>query len=282
MLNQPVKRLVDQPKFVFSQHSLQDYADCPRRFWLRYLEQLAWPAPPVEPLEEYERHRLLGEQFHRLAQQALVGIDLSLLEKVADRDPLLSLWWKNFVQLYSTVNAGKVKKVEFSLSLPIKQYRLFARFDFIQLNTDPLRWIIWDWKTGEKVPKVTHLAQRWQTRVYRYVLVEAGKNIFGIESPKPQEVEMIYWFAGAPEKSVRLPYSREQFEKDRQDILQLIDWIEQDDVFPPTTDEKRCRFCVYRSLCDRGLAGNLLDWEEEEEEPQTLSFDFDQVAEIHF
>jgi len=30
--------------FTFSQSSLQDYYDCPRRFELRYLSRLIWPA----------------------------------------------------------------------------------------------------------------------------------------------------------------------------------------------------------------------------------------------
>lgn len=281
MLNQPVKRLKDQQSFVFSQHSLQDYADCPRRFWLRYLEQLAWPAPPAEPLEEYERHRLLGEQFHRLAHQALLGIDFQLLAKIAESDSLLLTWWENFERLFPSLVTGS-RKMEFSLSVPIKQYRLFARFDMIQKWKDPVRWVIWDWKTGDKSPRLNSLLQRWQTRVYRYVLVEAGSSIFGEESPKPEDVEMVYWFAGAPEKSVRMPYSREQFEKDREDIFQLLEWIEQDEEFLPTLEEKRCRFCVYRSFCSRGFAGNIQDWEEEEEVPEFPVLNFDQVSEIHF
>ena len=31
-------------QFAFSQSSLQDYADCPRRFQLRYLDKLIYPA----------------------------------------------------------------------------------------------------------------------------------------------------------------------------------------------------------------------------------------------
>ena len=35
--------------FHFSQGSLQDYVDCQRRFQLRYLMKLAWPAVDAEP-----------------------------------------------------------------------------------------------------------------------------------------------------------------------------------------------------------------------------------------
>ena len=41
--------------FRFSQSSLQDYVDCRRRFQLRYLQNLAWPALQSEPALENER-----------------------------------------------------------------------------------------------------------------------------------------------------------------------------------------------------------------------------------
>ncbi|NCT22292.1 PD-(D/E)XK nuclease family protein, partial [bacterium] len=62
-----------QSPFTFSQSSLQDYADCPRRFQLRYIEQLAWPAVETEPALENERRQQEGLLFHRLAQQHLIG-----------------------------------------------------------------------------------------------------------------------------------------------------------------------------------------------------------------
>ena len=43
--------------FIFSQSSLQYYFDCPRRFQLRYIEHLAWPAVETEPVLENERRQ---------------------------------------------------------------------------------------------------------------------------------------------------------------------------------------------------------------------------------
>ena len=43
------------PGFQFSQRSLQDYVDCRRRFELRYLQNLAWPAVEAEPHLEQEK-----------------------------------------------------------------------------------------------------------------------------------------------------------------------------------------------------------------------------------
>ena len=42
--------------FQFSPSSLQDFNDCPRRFQLKYLENLSWPAPSAEPALEYEEY----------------------------------------------------------------------------------------------------------------------------------------------------------------------------------------------------------------------------------
>jgi|GEM_PF-63130 len=63
------------PAFTFSQSSLQAYEDCPRRFWLAYVEQLPWPAVEASPVQEHEALMRQGEHFHRLVQRAEIGID---------------------------------------------------------------------------------------------------------------------------------------------------------------------------------------------------------------
>ena len=86
-------------RFEFSQTSLQDYADCRRRFQLRYLQRVAWPAIQAEPVRENERHIQRGERFHRLAQQYLVGMPEARLTRMAeaDEDENLQRWWQNFL-----------------------------------------------------------------------------------------------------------------------------------------------------------------------------------------
>ena len=55
--------------FSFNQSSLQDYLDCQRRFELRYLLRLSWPAVEIEPALENERFLRRGSIFHRLVHQ---------------------------------------------------------------------------------------------------------------------------------------------------------------------------------------------------------------------
>jgi hypothetical protein len=45
---------------------------------------------------------------------------------------------------------------------------------------------------------------------------------------------------------------------------------------------RQCRFCNYRSLCDRGVkAGFLVDLERDLE-PEEIEIDLEQIAEIEF
>ena len=63
-------RLIEN--FQFSQANLQDFVDCRRRFQLRYLQHIAWPAIESEPVLENERFLQQGARFHRMIQQHLL------------------------------------------------------------------------------------------------------------------------------------------------------------------------------------------------------------------
>jgi hypothetical protein len=53
--------------------------------------------------------------------------------------------------------------------------------------------------------------------------------------------------------------------------------------FPLTLDEKKCVFCEYRSLCNRGTrAGNWQDADDEPAPSQGLDLPFEQIGEIEF
>ncbi len=93
--------------FQFSQANLQDYVDCRRRFQLRYLLELAWPAPAAEPADEYEAHVRDGEAFHRLIHQHQLGLPAELLTAQAEAEAMveaevepvshLATWWQDYL-----------------------------------------------------------------------------------------------------------------------------------------------------------------------------------------
>jgi CRISPR/Cas system-associated exonuclease Cas4 (RecB family) len=274
--------------FLFSQASLQDYTDCPRRFQLRYLWELAWPAIAAEPADEFEARIAQGETFHRMVQRQVLDIGYSV-DAASLEEPLAS-WWANYLE-HPPADLPSDFCPEIVLSAPLGDHRLIAKYDLLAVAPGR-RAVIVDWKTSERRPKPGWLAARLQTRVYRYLLVRAGDHLNGGRPICPEQVEMVYWFANFPAEPERLPYDATQYAADEARLSSLIAEIKglPDDGFPLTTDLKRCLFCPYRSLCNRGTIAGDLDAEDEEvvaaeemaaTEP-LAGFDFEQIAEIAF
>ena len=264
--------------FTFSQSSLQDYADCPRRFQLRYVEELAWPAVETEPALENERRQQEGLFFHRLVQQRLVGLPVEKLGRMAN-SPNLSQWWQNFVDFRGLENFGSLYP-ETTLSAPLGGHRLMAKYDLIAA-TPGEKAVIFDWKTYQKRPKDEWMAARLQTRVYRALLVRAGSHLNSGQSLRPEQVEMIYWYANYPQEPSRFPYTAAQYKRDWDTLTRLVAEILAQRDFPLTGDEKRCAYCPYRSYCNRGVEAGTMNGMAETE-LMTLDVNLEQIQEIEF
>ena len=267
---------------ALSQSSLQDYNDCPRRFELRYIQQLSYPALETEPALENERHQREGEYFHRLAQQHLIGIPAEQINKLANT-PNLQRWWDNFLPFSKTGLANLSRRSsEVTLSAPLGDFRLLAKYDLIGLSNDG-NVTIYDWKTYRKRPKNEWLAVRWQTRVYRALLVQAGAYLNGGKPLEPERIEMIYWFADFPSEPARFAYNSAQFKRDWDALTALSREIKTASSFPLTDDRNKCSYCPYRSFCNRGTrAGTALDAELETEAEELFDINFEQIGEIAF
>lgn len=297
--------------FQFSQSSLQDYIDCPRRFQLRYIQRLAWPAVEAEPVIENERRKLLGDGFHRMVQQHLVGIPSERLSRMVNgavpEGDLLCDWWENYLgclkesrSLERLSNAEILHLPEISLSAPLCGYRLVAKYDAVTLQPageqltarsgqPPLApfAVIFDWKTSPKRTNRKRLADRLQSRVYPYLMVSAGAA-FNLGQPvQPEQVELVYWFAGFPNQPERFPYCQEQYLQDTEYLTGLVSRISAcgEDDFAMAGDENRCLFCTYRSLCDRGIRAAIYGEADESAQSSSeleISLDLEQVQEISF
>jgi hypothetical protein len=270
------------PDFQFSQSSLQDYVDCARRFDLGYLQRLVWPAVESEPALEHEGRMQQGADFHHRVHQHALGIPAKTLSgQIAD--DTVKTWWEHYLQ-HGLADLPEQRHPEIALSAPLGDYRLIAKYDLIAIEPGQ-RAVIVDWKTSRQRPLRSWLGERLQTRVCRYLLVVAGAHLNGGESIPPDQVEMVYWFAEHPQEPERFAYDADQFKADEDHLLGLVAEIEGRSDFPLTPDVRRCHFCTYRSLCERGdRAGNLDDWldEDETDDLSGLDFDLDQIAEIEF
>ena len=280
-------------RFEFSQSSLQDFMDCRRRFQLRYIQRVAWPAVPAEPARENERHIVRGERFHRLAQQYLIGVPKDRLERFvrADRDDCLPRWWDNFTgclpqeiaQARMTGGLHVETTLSAPLDLPQSRCRLVAKFDLVLVRPNG-QVVIYDWKTSTHRPSRSWLMQRMQTRVYPYLLARAGACLNDGCSFDPHQISMIYWFAEPGQPPEVLNYSSAMYRDDEQSLREMVTEIIalSQDGFTMGNDERNCRYCVYRSLCGRGDHAGEIEPGYEAEDGHVPDFGLEQIGEISF
>ncbi len=273
-----LKSQIENP-FTFSQSSLQDYADCPRRFQLRYIEQLAWPAVETEPAIENERHQQEGLLFHRLVQQHLIGLPAEKLARLANT-PDLSRWWGNWQDFRNLQDFGSLYP-ELTLSAPLGEHRLLAKYDLVAVQPDK-KAFIYDWKTYCKRPRDEWMAARLQTRVYRALLIQAGAHLNKQTPFQPEQIEMIYWYADFPAEPARLPYTAAQYQRDWDALTSLVAEIAARRDFPLTANEEKCAYCPYRSYCNRGTQAGQLDEMGDEATLESIEVNFEQIQEIEF
>jgi CRISPR/Cas system-associated exonuclease Cas4 (RecB family) len=269
--------LPSDPPFTFSQSSLQDYLDCPRRFQLRYIQGLPWPAAAAEPLPLVERHQREARLFHRLVQQHFIGIPHERLAPTTG-SPDLARWWSNFSAAAPEL-AGWTLHTEKTLSSWVGAHRLVCKYDLVAIREGKA--LIYDWKTSTRRPKNEWLDARMQTIAYRATVVRAGAELNGGHPFAARDVAMIYWYAEFPNDSVVLGYDERQFSRDCQSLEALVHEIADAAAFPLTNDPQQCRLCTYRSLCDRGQqAGTDPTYDAEDIIPPALDDQPGQIGDV--
>jgi hypothetical protein len=269
--------------FHFTQNNLQDYVDCPRRFQLKYIDKLAWPALESEPVLEMEKQLEMGSRFHKLIHQYFSGVDPSILIDHCN-EVELRIWFNNFLS-QNKLSIPAIRFPEYTLAAPFNGYRLLAKYDLIAFDLD-LGAMILDWKTSRKIPRRPWLEKRVQTRLYPFLLAFSGSSLIHDFKVSPDRLSMSYWFTDFPDQPVTFKYDETTFQNDRSFLESLISEIISNDLseFRKTDDTQVCRFCIYRSLCERGeRAGKMEEREELLEETDDISgFSYQDIEEIPF
>ncbi|MCS6772746.1 MAG: PD-(D/E)XK nuclease family protein [Anaerolineae bacterium] len=273
--------------FTFSQHSLNDFKDCPRRFYLKYVARQPWPLVEVSPLAldalQYREDLQRGARFHRWVERYWLGLP----EPPHLGDETLARWWARFTQTdFSDLPPVRLPEVE--LVAALGEHNLYARFDLLALTPPeaaPMRAVIVDWKTlhhPEALP-FTFYKNRVQTRVYLYVLATAGSAFTEGRPLEPAQCSLRYWLANHPDTPwVEITYSREEYERDRYQLGALIDSIlarQHEADFEMTADERHCTYCTFRTLCQR--AGDPSAPPPDEDEALLMP-DLDTVPELEY
>lgn len=264
--------------FIFSQSALQDYEDCPRRFELRYLREVEWPALETSPALEHEAAMLRGQDFHHLLHQHALGVPAEALAATIS-DAEVRTWWENYLS-WQSEHLPAERHPEMMLTAPIAGSVLMAKYDIVARMPDSTFLII-DWKTG-RPPSKAKLASRMQTIVYPYVLSRAGAWLNGGVPLSAEMIRMSYWYATTGE-TIDFSLTREQLDSHEERLESMINEISKRFEFPKTEELWRCRFCSYRSLCERGIeAGDMNELDDEANGADELIVDLDLIEEISF
>ncbi|MFQ5341336.1 MAG: PD-(D/E)XK nuclease family protein [Anaerolineae bacterium] len=240
------------PNLRFSQRSLADFLICRRRFKLRYIDRLVWPAPFSQADQELEALMELGRDFHQAVHQKFVRVEPAELI-AGNPDRRLAAWWESFANHALPHLPDGERWPEAALRVPMGDSWLVARFDLLVVSPSGEA-TIFDWKTGQ-LPARGELAQHMQTRVYPFVLAEAGASYSHDQPIPPDRITMAYWYAQAPDRFVEFPYSSEAHQRNRMELQALIDEIVglPADGFPKVADVGPCRRCNYRAYCGRDV-----------------------------
>ncbi len=244
--------------FLFTQTALRTYQECPYRFRLRYIERIPWLAFPAAPEPEAAVEQ--GRRFHELARQRFLGLEVG--EQTASGGEELARWWAALEASPPALEGYPLRFPEAGLSIPLGPYRLGARYDLLAVGKDTA--CIVDWKTGRPLPPEEVLVRDLQTRVYLFVLAEGGSAYHRGRPLPPERLHLIYWHPVGP-TSVRLAYSPERREEDREVLTDLVARISACPVeeMLSSPDKAVCRGCAYAALCGRPVVG-APEWEEEE------------------
>jgi RecB family exonuclease len=256
-------------------------------------------------------HARCGAAFHRLVQQHLIGIGPERLSAAAaeadvvEADVVEADVAKSNVAEASVAEASVVEanvaewwdaylrnppsdippdhRVELSLRVPVDAYALVARYDLVAVDPGR-RAVIVDWKTTQSRPSRAQLAARMQTLVYRYVLAEASAQVNDGQPLAPEQVELVYWFAGHPQQTERFAYGASAHGAAGQRLQSLVSEIASVERgrWPLTSDQNSCRRCPYQTLCGREGRVVGLEIPEDEVSGESLDLDLEQIAEIEF
>jgi hypothetical protein len=244
-----------------SVHALRTWDTCPRQFALRYRLNRYWPAPEGHVQDaEGERRKRLGEAFHRLVEYQMRGLDPSRsLVAWLPELPELEAMWRTFVASPETrIPPGASAWTEQALHAMIAGVPVMARYDRIVQTGE--RWQILDWKTGNLAH--ARLVDDWQTRLYPFLLVEAGSAL-GKGPIAPNQVEMVYvqvkghdtW--SLDHSTARHEATRRELERRAAAAVAPFDPALHDDpAFP--RNPSACERCPYDTLCNARTAEPVL------------------------
>ena len=268
-----------------NQGILQDFLECPRRFQLKMLDELSWPAAHTTQIVQFDQSVALGNQFHLLCHQFFSGMNKKDLEIGID-NPILLEMFQSFLPYGESLLDHQFFSEQL-IACSFLGHRLIAKFDLL-VEIEPSRYLIVDWKTSPTKPSDETLAGRIQSILYPFIFRQAGHLLTGGSDLNPDSIQMQYWYPRCAEPETTFHYSNQNHQEVRDRLTIIISKINQlllsSDIFPLTDERGLCNYCNFRSLCNRGISpGEFKNYLPIEQEDLTnFRFDLGNIEEIGF
>jgi hypothetical protein len=100
-------------------------------------------------------------------------------------------------------------------------------------------------------------------------------------------LQMMYWYPNFPELSLVIPNDDKKHDKESIYLRGLVKEIlvKDSNDFHLTDEVKKCKYCNYRSLCNRGVSAGKLNEMENDEQTEDIDlteFNFENLQEIAY
>ncbi|MBQ6509364.1 MAG: PD-(D/E)XK nuclease family protein [Flexilinea sp.] len=229
---------------TITQTQIAAYERCRRRYFLKYVRELAWPAERSSR-EEMKR----GADFHLLVRQLIMGFPPETLLLPAG-DEKIGEWLDHFRNSMPLKGFDRIF-AEKEVSALYSDVLWLGKFDALAISDD--RIVIFDWKTMEHRAEAAEYRESPQTRLYRFLARTCAARLIGagLHGIPAENIEMVYWFPEHPGEPIRLPYSEGAYQEDmtwlRMKAREMCSEAEAD--YPCRDDLRACRFCEYETYC---------------------------------
>ncbi len=221
---------------IFSQHQLNTWKDCPKRYYFKYIKNINW----AEPLSE---SNIIGNNLHSLIYYYLNGQKIDHLLK--DADSKITERWQAYQNLDILNNQVIATEYNFLTRLSDSNYWLQGRVDAIFYDKKKNKYIIADWKTGKTLP--ANLDNNFQCLFYLYSIHKSKKLLKLSFQEEDLEFQFIKITENPEFKSVR--YSKDQSIKHEQILLNIINNIVSTENFIKNPGQK-CKTCKFEIICE--------------------------------
>ena len=206
----------------FSPNMFKTFADCPYRYYLKYVKNLSIP----QPASYFEK----GKKIHALANYYLRGDDISKIIKGLSGQEL-KVWNK---LLDNEFFQKTYVKSEYNLSCKIGGYWVGGRLDALMREGED--YFILDYKT-EAIPK--NPETDFQTMVY---LICAARRLKKYNSLKFIYIDL------KNDKNCIIELTPERKELYENALKNACEFISKTEEYPQNSE--KCRFCEYSKLCN--------------------------------